>query len=488
MQAIIRTPREQIFETLNVVCELLPNVSSEGLTFLDELYDAGYAFSAPQHMSTRSKKSPNDKRVEMMKEHPDEVRRFTMILFPTLMHAYTSTVNLSVRQKVLTAQLKMLSNFDISILEDSLRGVAYASHLASILTQQENPSLVTFALQAAELLLKRMETIYRPQFYREGVMAEVSKLADRSVKPEPTFEDAANIGQATEPAMEEPEILEHHDEELPDDEPETIEVDIEPHESDDDERDGENGENDDDHDDEGEDNENGNGDGDDPSDDSEQLPSPRPPHRVMDPQDIITLRAKRFVEAHGDEGSEEMRMKATRILDDLNILASELRTCYNGTKSQSGTPLFRRLAKYFDGAALESVTSYHLRPSASSYINYKISSVAPSISKSLRCIIMHSRITVAVRPLCLRSNCACVWLRTMIPVSHGHIAISWCQFTQLQRSRPWTTTSAHALACLSDREACATVMVLRVQWPHMPQRCLLEEIDPDILRRLRCRV
>jgi E3 ubiquitin-protein ligase TRIP12 len=366
MQAIIRTPREQIFETLNVICELLPNVSSEGLTFLDELYDAGYAFSAPQHMSTRSKKSPNDKRVEMMEEHPDEVRRFTMVLFPTLMHAYTSTVNLSVRQKVLTAQLKMLSNFDIAILEDSLRGVAYASHLASILTQQENPSLVTFALQAAELLLKRMETIYRPQFYREGVMAEISKLADRPVNSEAASEDPAKIGQAAEPAMEEPEILEQHDEELPDDEPETIEVDIEPHESDDEDHDGENGENDEDRDDEdeeGEDNENG--DGDDHSDDSEQLPSPRPPHshRILDPQDIITLRAKRFVEAHGDEGSQEMRAKATRILDDLNNLAAELRTCYNGSKGQSGIGLFRRLAKYFDGDALESVTSYELMSS-----------------------------------------------------------------------------------------------------------------------------
>ena len=362
MQAIIRTPREQIFETLNVVCELLPNVSSEGLTFVDDLYDASYPFSAPQHMSTRSKKSPNDKRVEMMKEHPEEVKRFTMILFPTLMYAYTSTVNLSVRQKVLTAQLKMLSNFDIAILEASLRGVAYASHLASILAQQEGPSLVTFALQAAELLLKRMEAIYRPQFYREGVMAEVSKLSERPVKPNLSPEESPKISEASDPAIEEPEILAQHDEELADEEPEPIEVDIEPHESDEEHED--NGEREGiHHDDDGEDEENR--DRDDRSEDSDEPPSPPLPHshRVIDPQDIITMRAKRFMEAHGDEGSQEMRAKATRVLDDLNDIAAQLKECYGGEEDEGGTALFRRLAKYFDGNALESVTSYELMSS-----------------------------------------------------------------------------------------------------------------------------
>ena len=363
MQAIIRTPREQIFETLNVICELLPSVSKDGLTFLDDLYDAGYASSDQISMLTRSKKSPNDKRVELLKDCSEEVKRFAIILVPTLMHAYTSTVNLSVRQKVLTAQLKMLSNFDTEILEDSLRGVAYASHLASILTQQENPSLVTFALQAAELLLKRLEIIYRPQFYREGVMAEISKLAERPLKYEaPAPPDATMIDEGLPPTSD-VEILEQNDEVLPDDEPETIEVDIEHHDSDEDDEHEENEENEehnnDDEDDEDDDEDNGDGD-----DQSESgPPSPQRLHRVTDAQDIITLRAKRFMEAHGEEGGPEMRIKATRVLEDLNNLASELKACYSGIKSEGGTALFRRLAKYFDGDALESITSYELMSS-----------------------------------------------------------------------------------------------------------------------------
>ncbi|KAK5277318.1 Ubiquitin fusion degradation protein 4, partial [Cryomyces antarcticus] len=75
----------------------------------------------------------------------------------------------------------MLSNLDIDILEEALRSVAYASYLASILSQQENATLVTFALQAAELLLKRLEPVYRHQFYREGVISEIAKLANRPI-------------------------------------------------------------------------------------------------------------------------------------------------------------------------------------------------------------------------------------------------------------------------------------------------------------------
>ncbi len=366
MQAIIRTPREQIFETLNVICELLPAVPRDGLTFLDELHDAGYAVAENVSMATRSKTSPNDKRVELLRDCPKEVKRFAVILFPTLMHAYTSTVNLNVRQKVLTAQLKMLSNFDTEILEESLQGVTYASHLAAILTQQENHTLVTFALQAAELLLKRMEPIYRPQFYREGVMAEITKLAERPLKSHSPQADMPKLDKDIDEAADF-EVLEQDDEEMPDEEPEAIEVDIAPHEGEGEEDDdGQGGDEDeaqqvDDEDEAGEDDEEREGerDDDDRSEDS-QGPLPRGPRHILDTQDIITMRAKQFVEAHGAGGNEEMKAKASLVLADLKGLAADLRACYLHTTSNNGTTLFRRLVKYFDGNALESITSYEL--------------------------------------------------------------------------------------------------------------------------------
>lgn len=360
MQSIIRTPREQIFETLNVVCELLPAVSNDGLMFLDDLQDAGYTGPDNISMSDRSKRAPNDKRVEFLKECPEEVKRFAIILFPTLMHAYTSTVNLSVRQKVLTAQLKMLSNLETDILEEALRGVSYASHLASILSQQENPTLVTFALQEAELMLKRLETVYRPQFYREGVMTEIDRLANRPLKSdEKPAEPAAAEDKPVEVLHTEPEPekqTESHDE--PAEPVEHIDIDaevdvddgepIEPEEGEDDEHDEDENEQDEDED----------------ISDSEPPSDGRPPSRaVQDVQDVITLRSKRFIEVHGHEGSEELRIKATTVLNDLRSLADELRACYNGIGSHGGAEIFKRLAKYFDGDALESITSYELMTS-----------------------------------------------------------------------------------------------------------------------------
>ncbi|KAI4721447.1 hypothetical protein E4T48_02249 [Aureobasidium sp. EXF-10727] len=340
MQALIRTPRDQIFETLNVVCEILPSVSPDNLMFINDLTDAGNVGPGSVSMGTRARSAPNDNRLELLRECQPEVRRFAEILFPTLMHAYTSTVNLSVRQKVLTVQLKMLSNFDTSVLEDALSGVAYASHLASILTQQENPMLVTFALQIAELLLKRLESTYRPQFYREGVMAEVSKLAQRELTSSNSTESSTiSAPPADVPSSfsaELPVRPEHGDE----DDGEHSEPDY-PDE-------GSAGEHDDDNDDHDDD--------DDDSESESGAPNLRTPPTAS-VQDVITSRARKFVEAYQNDGGLG---EASRALSELKRLAEDLRQCYNSNSLSDGPALFQRLAKHFDGDTPETITSYEL--------------------------------------------------------------------------------------------------------------------------------
>ncbi|KAG9898588.1 hypothetical protein KCV05_g16795, partial [Aureobasidium melanogenum] len=337
MQALIRTPRDQIFETLNVVCEILPNVSPDNLMFINDLTDAGNTGPGSVSMGTRARSSPNDKRLELLRECQPEVRRFAVILFPTLMHAYTSTVNLSVRQKVLTAQLKMLSNFDTNVLEDALSGVAYASHLASILTQQENPMLVTFALQIAELLLKRLESTYRPQFYREGVMAEISKLAQREI----TSVDSNESNTTSAPPVDAPSfsaelpVRSEHGEDDDASEPDYPDE-------------GSAGEHDDDN--------------DDHDDDDDDSGSESGAQNVRTPvtasvQDIITTRARKFVEAYQNDGGLG---EASRALSELKRLAEDLRKCYSSNSLSDGPALFKRLAKHFDGDTPETITSYEL--------------------------------------------------------------------------------------------------------------------------------
>ncbi|KAJ4353065.1 Ubiquitin fusion degradation protein 4 [Ascochyta clinopodiicola] len=349
MQALIHRPKDQVFETLNVICELLPDVTNDGLSYLEALFDAGYP-GRDQPPLSESKKSGNEKRVELFEECKTEVKRFAVILLPTLTDAYSSTVNLNVRQKVLTAQLKMLSNLDTDFLEEALRAVPYASFLASIFSQQDHPTLVTYALQAAELLLKRLGSVYRYQFYREGVIAEISILANRpskalevrtkDSKSTPDIEVVEESNTNTAPAEDQaagPDIGD------------LMEVETRSEENND-EDDG-----DEDHDE--------NGDDQDDDDDSDSSSSDENPLPLPNIDDIITLRAKKFIDVHEKDSDKPLRDKASAVLGDLKSLGKDLTECTSQGSTDTCTELFTRLATYFEGDALESITSYELKSS-----------------------------------------------------------------------------------------------------------------------------
>ncbi|KAL8718680.1 MAG: hypothetical protein Q9225_004216 [Loekoesia sp. 1 TL-2023] len=357
MQALIHRPREHVFETLNVICELLPGVDTDLLSFQHDSFDAkSIAEDLLPIRMRESQKSPNAKRIELLQECKDEVRRFAIILLPTLTDAYSSTVNLSVRQKVLTAHLKMLSFLDASILEDALKTVPYASYLASILSQQDHPTLVTFALQASELLLIRLPSIYRYQFYREGVMAEIVKLANQPPKSADDKADnfgglptaAKSNGVDTNTSLAPPQLSS----------PQKLQLD--PSVPSDDESD----EDDDDDDQDNDEDEEAAEVRDDmslsPSDTSSSDHNDQAPSEDNSLQDYVAMRAKKLLEVHETARAVEMRDKASEILNGLKKVAEEIRECYSGRGSGNGTKIFSRLSRHFDGDALNSITSAEL--------------------------------------------------------------------------------------------------------------------------------
>ena len=345
MQALIHRPREQIYETLNIICELLPEVaredSSAGVDTSVSPDPDDYAAIA-----LRKRLTMNATRVELLESCQDKVKRFVMILLPTLTHAYSSTVNLNVRQKVLTAQLKMLSNVNPSILESALRAVPFASFLASILSQQDHSDLVLRALQAVELLLLRLKSIYAHQFCREGVMTEISKLAEKPLsekkKAAVVSDNSANNNAGNTP----PAPASPHDNHESDSEHEVMEV--------------EDGDDDDD--------------GDDDRDDYREHMSPSPTtssdegdYRYDNPyertEDLVIKKAKKILENNQDASSLAMRSKAEKVLSDMKALANELRHCYAPGISNNlteGAELFRSLGNYFNADALDSITSAEL--------------------------------------------------------------------------------------------------------------------------------
>ncbi|KAI5298644.1 hypothetical protein KEM56_003880, partial [Ascosphaera pollenicola] len=261
MQALIHLPREQVFETLNVVCELLPKTPEDA--YWENIYDNAKAHS---HLSSsRSKRrSKHDhhqqlrkdpladprikSRVAILNSLPNEVKRFAKILFPTLTDTYSSTVNQAVREKVLVAQMKMLLYLDAPVLEAALSDVSYASFLAAIFTQAQGklysfdqvdaasttmlsfgfgPSAsaylipVKLALQCAILLFKRLPGVYIYQFQREGVVAQVERITKWEMGSERRKKEKDEKGETAETEKKEKEGEEESDTDNGDDEADT---------------------------------------------------------------------------------------------------------------------------------------------------------------------------------------------------------------------------------------------------------------------------
>jgi E3 ubiquitin-protein ligase TRIP12 len=361
MQALIHRPREQIIETLNVVCELLP-----GLRWTDSAAPTLPGESnASEAVAGDRKKTACEKRLDLLEGCKDQVRRFALILFPTLTDAFSSTINLSVRQKVLTAQLRMLSNFDKDILVDALKSVQYASFLAAILSQQDHPSLVMSAVQITELLLARLDDIYHYQIYREGVVSEISKLAADYKEPESKAAEnpSQNPNQDTDHSMgsgdggEEDGAAIHNGSDEEDEDEDRYDE----HDDDDEENE------DDDH---GDDRHRDDITGSPMSSDGSTMSLDGPPRlfvaHVPSMKARIATAAKKFLDVHESEKQgKEMKRRALEILEDLQGLATKIEEFYLQPTAKSlnldnGIALFERLASYFDSEVLANVTSAEL--------------------------------------------------------------------------------------------------------------------------------
>ncbi|KAL5000105.1 hypothetical protein BDV10DRAFT_183699 [Aspergillus recurvatus] len=353
MQALIHRPKEQVTETLNVICELLPGVperpSSQGPVNPEVATTSG---SKPSSL-----KGSAEKRRSLLMGCKAELRRFALILLPTLTDAFSSTVNLEVRQKVLVAQLKMLQNLDPALIEEALRSVQYASFLAAILSQKDHPSLVTSALRCAELLFQRLEHVYQHQFHREGVISEIAKLAkeplssEKDAKPSRDSPAASFMDTSTDKHQDMSSNVRSagHPETNSDDE----------ESQDDDDRDSE----DDDANDSEENDEDQDEDNDDISDSETSSSSGRAPSSRVENamHDTVVRDARAFMEQYKSSRGVEMREKALETLNELQALAADIEACYSGPGDHGdGLDLFRKLASYFEGDALESITSSEL--------------------------------------------------------------------------------------------------------------------------------
>jgi E3 ubiquitin-protein ligase TRIP12 len=304
LQALIHRPHNQILETLNIVCDLFPDPPISQDVSMEILRD-----DEPAYIPTSERSRPSrEQRKELLDSCLSDVIRFTKILVPTLLDIYSSTIIFSVRQRVLSSLLKMFVFLDRSTLKMVLAHVQMASFLAGILSQQEHSFLTLSSLRLAELLSKKLPDVYRLHFQREGIIAEVEKLASEASCPSP------NGIQGIPPAME------------------AQNLDISEDDSDEDHE----------------------------EDSDDEMDSPYDSPDVFEfssttPTDTIRKVAKQFLKQYSESGNKEKKEEGITLLK-LKALGEKIAANSNDAQK---TQLFKELATYFEGD-LESITTFEL--------------------------------------------------------------------------------------------------------------------------------
>ncbi|KAL0088270.1 hypothetical protein F4703DRAFT_1734681 [Phycomyces blakesleeanus] len=146
--------------------------------------------------TTTETKTDTDPRIGLFKEQPKLLKRINFILVPILLEIYTSTVNVRVRQYVTHILVKLIYFSEAETLKTALKNISFSSFLASILAQQEHPTLVMDSLFMAEILIKKLPGVYRSLFEREGVLHEIETLGTKPFSDTELQHDTKSIEES----------------------------------------------------------------------------------------------------------------------------------------------------------------------------------------------------------------------------------------------------------------------------------------------------
>ncbi|KZT55287.1 hypothetical protein CALCODRAFT_498890 [Calocera cornea HHB12733] len=241
MENLAHKPREQIEEALGLICELMPPLPKDGVFDAKQYTEKALSkalkakrkseraaarvaqvqaqsgssaspsvgpqddnlFSMPidEELAPRSatpsiKEDPDapPSRSDILRANEHVVMRFMRLMLPILVDVYAASVAMSLRNKTMASILKAISFLNGDELKHILRFVPVASFIGSIVSSNDQTSLVVSAQMLIELLLSKLPDIYKPSFRREGVLDGLELLADRELrKPAPKKEKDAPV-------------------------------------------------------------------------------------------------------------------------------------------------------------------------------------------------------------------------------------------------------------------------------------------------------
>ena len=240
LQNLAHRPKEQVEESLALICELLPPTPNTGvfdsrgytekaLTKIKKGRKPPHSAEKPARRSTRLVDGPSapgstgpstpiasgvavpgatptdatptantvqeaiqkakreaeaqlNQRIDQLKSQPILVGRFVRLLVPVLVDVYAASVASRVRSKVLAGLIKAISFAQQEDLLETLKLVPMASFLCAIIATKDNPIAVLNALQLVEMLATKLPDVYQVSFQREGVAFEIEELACNELK------------------------------------------------------------------------------------------------------------------------------------------------------------------------------------------------------------------------------------------------------------------------------------------------------------------
>ncbi|CAM0137538.1 unnamed protein product [Umbelopsis sp. WA50703] len=230
VSSIVPKSNTAIYEILDILVNLLPNLPSDGIFNLKTptpmTVEPEEEPIASRTRSSNSRKNSDDslesaepdESTTLWTKQPHVAQRVCQVMVPTLFEVYSSTVNLQIRQLVLTTLLKIIHFTNNDVLEHVLVSIPLASFIPGVLAQQEHSSLLISALQLAEILLIKLPQQYVNHFESEGVIYEIRRLASAAEDEQGPSTSSQDVSKpessSAEATQEEPSSTERLESEL----------------------------------------------------------------------------------------------------------------------------------------------------------------------------------------------------------------------------------------------------------------------------------
>lgn len=145
--------------------------------------DSGASFGECVHgtgtvnLALRPPNPYRDARLACLREERGLAAEFIKNMFSVLYEVYSSSAGPSVRFKCLRALLRMVYFASAELLREVLTSQMLSSHIAGMMASNDL-RIVVGSVQMAEILMQKLPEIFGVHFRRDGVMHQISLLAD----------------------------------------------------------------------------------------------------------------------------------------------------------------------------------------------------------------------------------------------------------------------------------------------------------------------